>query len=121
SSPMPTGRRRVVSPAPAADSGTGGAPAPTRAVAETRARGSSRTTVSTRVFHSPHERHWPSQRGTAAPQDWQTKRLWTRATRATRCPRSGFDRRLRLGGRDDQAGAIGIKVDRDRVALVVPT
>ena len=37
-----------------------------------RGRGDSRTTVSTSVFQSPQVRHWPSQRSTAAPHDWQT-------------------------------------------------
>ena len=71
---MPTGRRSSSSSmAPAADSGTGvAAPGPPLEPFSARGRGDSRTTVSTSVFQSPQVRHWPSQRTTAAPQDWQT-------------------------------------------------
>ena len=93
---------------------------PHRPTAVGRLRGSSRTTVSTRVFHSPHERHWPSQRGTAALQDWQTNRLWTRATRATRARDQASTGVFASVGRDAQAVAVGIEIDRDRVALAVP-
>ena len=44
------------------------------------ARDGSRMTVSTRLFQAPQARHWPSQRRTASPHDWQTYRLWARAT-----------------------------------------
>ncbi len=68
SSPIRTDRR-VSPPGDASDSATGTAEAPVDAGIR---RGSSRTTVSTRVFHSPQVRHWPSQRSTAVPHDWQT-------------------------------------------------
>ena len=34
-----------------------------------------RSTVSTSEFHAPQSRHWPSQRGKAAAQAWQTYAL----------------------------------------------
>ena len=42
-----------------------------------------------------------------------------RATRRYRGPAVGFDRGLRLDGRDGQAVAVRVEIDHDRVALVV--
>ena len=78
SSPIPTGGGAPARRRP--PSGTAGAARRPGPAPRADGPGSSRTTVSTSVFQSPQVRHWPSQRRTDAPQDWQTKRLSGRAT-----------------------------------------
>ena len=100
SSPIPTVKRGR-STAPRSPSACAVVAPPSPGRGDDRAeRDGSRMTVSTRLFQAPHTRHWPSQRRTASPQDWQTYRLCGFATGAL----ADLDRRPRLRCLDDQTG-----------------